>query len=213
MRHTAASRERRAPELASEPALVHEWIEGRRFEDCQAAGLDLAGREIRGLTARGSWFERVSFAQCVLPALRLRDVRLVRCDFSNVTARGFEGTRVEFIDCRLIGLKAIECRWQDVLIENCDVRYSQFNDAVLRDCEFKTSQCQESDFRGADLEGSRFAQVSWQRADLTGARLKGIDLRGADIEGWVLRAEDVFGAIVSPVQAMDLARLLGLVIR
>ena len=51
------------------------------------------------------------------------------------------------------------------------------------------------------------------RADLTGAKLKGADLRGADIEGITARAEDVRGAIVTPAQAMELARLLGLVIR
>ena len=51
------------------------------------------------------------------------------------------------------------------------------------------------------------------RADLTGAKLEGADLRGAELEGLIARAEDVRGAIVTPAQAMDLARLLGLDIR
>jgi uncharacterized protein YjbI with pentapeptide repeats len=51
------------------------------------------------------------------------------------------------------------------------------------------------------------------RADFTGAKLRKADLRGADIEAIAVRAEDVAGAIVTPAQAMELSRLLGLVIK
>jgi uncharacterized protein YjbI with pentapeptide repeats len=51
------------------------------------------------------------------------------------------------------------------------------------------------------------------RADFTGAKLRKADLRGADIEGIVVRAEDVAGAIVTPAQAIELSRLLGLAVK
>ncbi len=51
------------------------------------------------------------------------------------------------------------------------------------------------------------------QADLTGAKLRGTDFRGADIEGITVRAEDLRGAVVTPAQAIELARLLGIVIR
>lgn len=140
-------------------------------------------------------------------------MRLINCDFSNAVLRGFEARRVEFLDCRLIGMRAIECRWDDVLVERCDARYAQFRDGHLRTCEFRGSHLGECDLAGADLAATRFANVMLQRADLTGAKLRGADLRGADIEGVALRAEDAEGAIVSAAQAMDLARLLGLIIR
>ena len=50
-------------------------------------------------------------------------------------------------------------------------------------------------------------------ADLTGAKLNSADLRGASLDRIVVNAPDVRGAIVNPTQAMELARLLGLVIR
>ncbi len=183
------------------------------LEECCVANLDLLGLRRDTLTATNSIFERVNFSNCWIGALRLRDVRLIGCDLSNAELRGFEATRVEFIDCRLVGMKAFECRWQDVLVENCVARYAQFADGHARTCEFKASQLEDVDFRGADLEGAIFLHGTLERADLTGAKLKGVDLRGTKIDGITLRPQDAAGLIVSAPQAMQLARLLRLVIR
>jgi uncharacterized protein YjbI with pentapeptide repeats len=110
-------------------------------------------------------------------------------------------------------MKAIECRWRDVLVENCQSRYAQYNDGALCATEFRSTQLEDTDFRGADLKGALFDRSVLVRADLTGAKLNGADLRTTDIDGITARAEDVRGAIVTPAQAMGLARLLGLVIR
>lgn len=58
-----------------------------------------------------------------------------------------------------------------------------------------------------------FAGGSLAEAELGGMPLKGIDLRSADIRGIRLAGGELKGAIVSPVQAMELARLLGVEIR
>jgi uncharacterized protein YjbI with pentapeptide repeats len=187
--------------------------EGEPIEESRVVGIDLSGRKLSGLAAKGSIFESVSFAGCHIPSPRFRDVRLVKCDLSNATLRGFEATRVEFIDCRLTGMIAIECRWQDVLVENCDGRYAQISDGKLHTCEFKGSNFAEADFRSTDLESTIFTQATLTRADFGHSKLRGSDLRGADIDGIIVGPEEVRGAIVSATQAMDLARLLGLVIK
>ena len=51
------------------------------------------------------------------------------------------------------------------------------------------------------------------RADFTGTSLKGIDLTEDEIEGLLVSGPELRGAIVTPLQACDLARLLGLIIR
>ncbi len=121
-------------------ATKDDLLAGLLQEDVHARDIDLAGRSLPSLIQRSSIFERVSFANCVIPSARLRDVRLVGCDLSNAVLRGWEATRVEFIDCRLTGMKAIECRWRDVLIEGCDARYrAQFTDGRLQNCELRSS--------------------------------------------------------------------------
>jgi uncharacterized protein YjbI with pentapeptide repeats len=184
-----------------------------RLEELCVSNLDFSGQSLKTINARSSVFEGVCFSGCTIAGLRLRDVRMIRCDLSNAEARAFDARRVEFVECRLSGLRAFECRWQDVLVENCLARYAQFNEGILKLMEFRSSQFDDSDFRGADLSGAVFDQVVLTRADLTGARLEGADLRGAELEGVIARPEDVRGAIVTPAQAMGLARLLGLDIR
>jgi uncharacterized protein YjbI with pentapeptide repeats len=182
------------------------------LEDARVEAEDVAGAEIPSLSLTGSVLVRVVFAQARIQAALLRDVRFVKCDLSNAVFRGFEARRVEFIDCRLLGIKAISCNWQDVLLEDCDARYAQFNGGVVRSCEFKGTRLDEADFRGVNLAGTIFRNASLRRADLSGAKLNTTNLRGADIDGLVVHAEDLRGALVTPPQAMDLARLLGLVI-
>jgi uncharacterized protein YjbI with pentapeptide repeats len=182
------------------------------LEDARVEAEDVTGAEFPSLSLTGCVLERVVFAQAEVQSAPLRDVRLVKCDLSNAVLHGFEARRVEFIDCRLLGMKAIGCHWQDVLVENCDARYAQFNGGVVRSCEFKGTRLDEADFRGANLAATIFTDSTLRRADLSGAKLNTTNLRGADIDGLVVRAEDLRGALVTPPQAMDLARLLGVVI-
>ena len=204
---------RKPPDLPNAFGSPPRGFAGPLIEELRLDGFDFGPASIPELDIRACLIERVSLANRTIQRLRIRDTRFVNCDLSNATLRGFEAARVEFTGCRLIGLKAIECRFRDVLIEECDVRYGQFTDGRLAVCEIKTCGLQEADFRGANLEGIRMERVNLSRANLNGAKLKDADLRGAEIEGVIVRAEDVKGAIVSPPQAMDLARLLGLAIR
>jgi uncharacterized protein YjbI with pentapeptide repeats len=194
-------------EMSAELVEADEVIDQGRLN-----GFDFSDRNLPGLSAKFSVFEKVSFAGCEITAPFLQDVRLIRCDLSNATLRKFQATRVEIIECRLMGMKAVECRWQDVLVEDCDGRYAQFTDGRIRPTEFRNSSFVEADFRGVDFEGSTLVQVDLSRADLRRSKLRNTDLRSCEIEAIMVGAEDVRGATVSAPQAMDLARLLGLTI-
>lgn len=204
---------RQPPELPPDPDEKESVVAGEPIEDSRVARVDLSERKLPGFSVKSSILEGVSFAGCHILSPRFRDVRLVKCDLSNARLPRFEATRVEFIDCRLTGMIAIESRWQDVLVENCDGRYAQISDGKLHGCEFKGSNFSEADFRTTDLDGAIFSQVTLHRADFSHSKLRAADLRGADLDGMIVTAEDVRGAIVSPTQAMDLARLLGFVIK
>ena len=122
------------------------------IEDALVEGQDVSGHRISSLIAKGCVLRDVSFANCEIGSIRLRDVRLVKCDLSNSLLRVLEANRVEFVDCRLIGMRAAESRCNNMLIENCDGRYTQWNDGQMRLCEFRGSQFAECDLRSTDLE-------------------------------------------------------------
>jgi hypothetical protein len=48
---------------------------------------------------------------------------------------------------------------------------------------------------------------------MSGAILDGVDLRGSNIEGMRVGAKELRGAIVDPVQAVELVRILGIVVK
>jgi uncharacterized protein YjbI with pentapeptide repeats len=184
-----------------------------KLEDSHLRDVDLAGREFSSLRLTACLLENVSFSNSTIRSSVFRDVRFKGCNLSNAVLRGNQAARVELIDCRLTGFKAIECNWRDVLMAGCDARYVQLNDGSVRISEFDGTQLQDADFRNTNLGETIFVQTALNRADLTGTKLLNADLRGADLGDAILRAEDVKGAIVSPAQAMELARLLGVTIR
>ena len=188
-------------------------LAGERIEESLAQNLVLSGRKIDSLVAWSSIFDNVSMASSKIGKLRLRDVQLVKCDLSNAILHGFEAARVEFVDCRMTGMRAGECHWEDVLIENCDLRYVQLSDSHIRSSEFRACNMSEADLRGVNFESAVFSNAILRQADLSRAKLHGIDLSGAEIEGFIVRPEDLRGAIFSAAQAIDLARLLGIVIK
>ena len=206
---------RTPPDVADDPdyLIAGRIVDGEPLDDAFVDGGDFSGTTLQQLVVRRSVIQAVSFANTHLRSCRLRDVRFVRCDLSNAVMRGLEASRVEFIDCRLTGMNAIECRMEDVLLERCEARYAQFTDGAARGSEFIDTQLQDADLRSLNLENTKWTRSSLSRADLSGAKLTGADLRGAAIDGIIVNAPDVSGAIVNPTQAMELARLLGLVIR
>ncbi|WP_213805404.1 pentapeptide repeat-containing protein [Granulicella sp. dw_53] len=188
-------------------------LEGTPLEDSAFADLDLSNRRIPSLAGSNLIFERVSFAHCEIGSLRLFDVRLVDCDLSNTMLRAFEATRVEFIDCKLVGMNALGCQWQDVLLDHCDARFAQLSEARIRRCEIRSTQLREAALSRIDLEATQLIDVVLRKAELGETRLAGVDLTSCDIEEIALRVEDLRGAIVSAPQAMELARFLEVIIK
>jgi uncharacterized protein YjbI with pentapeptide repeats len=197
----------------AEPATAREMLlEGQPIEELAFADLDLCGERIGALTLSSSVLQRVSFANCEIGSLRLRDVRLTGCDLSNVRIRSLEMTRVEFIRCRLVGLVAPKSRWQSVLLDTANARFAQLNDSRLRRCELRETHFGEAVLSRCELAETRLVQSILRQADLTGTHLNGIDLRSDNIEGMQVNVEDLRGARVSAAQALELTRLLGVVI-
>ncbi len=210
-----ATRKRETPDLPTQFESLQELessqivtIQERRLQDIDAPDLRL-----EKLRIDGSLVERVRLAGSQFGSATWKDVRFTGCDLANVRAHRIELLRVEFVDCRLTGFSTGALKWQDVLIQNGDLRYSQFREASFRHCEFEGCDWQDADLQNADLSGAIFRSCKLARADLHGANLQDTDLRTSEVEGMLIGMGDLRGAIVGPVEAMVLARVLGLQIR
>ena len=157
--------------------------------------------------------KRINFSRSKLTGLRMKDVRLLECDFGNAEAIGLKATRVEFLNCRLTGFRAVEAECRDLLISQGDAGYSQFRFGRFKTSELNACNFGDSDFHGSDLRGALLKGCEFKNADMTGARLEGTDFRGSGVDGLLATATDLKGAIVDPAQAMIFAELMGLKIR
>jgi len=180
-------------------------IDEKQLHDLQRTKLTIDSVRIEG-----SLLERIQLAEGKFGSAVWKDVRLVGCDLANIRAHRMSLVRVELIDCRLAGFRADALDWQDVLIQNGDVRYAQFQGGTFRTCEFDGCNFQDADLQEADLSGSLLRSCNLARADLRKAKLRNTDLRKSEVEGMLVGMGDLRGAIVDPAQAMVLARLMGL---
>jgi uncharacterized protein YjbI with pentapeptide repeats len=172
--------------------------------------LDRTNQQLDTLRLEDSVLDRVHLAGGQFGSAIWKDVRLVACDLANVRAHRISLVRVELIDCRLTGFRATALDWHDVLIQNGDLRYAQFQSGSFRNCEFDGCNLQDADLQGADLAGSVLRSCNLARADLRRAKLRNTDLRKSELDGMLVGMSDLQGAIVDPAQAMVLAQLLGL---
>jgi uncharacterized protein YjbI with pentapeptide repeats len=192
------------------------WFEGGELaviQEQHLQGVEAPDRKIGNFQLESSVLERVQLAGSQFGSAVWKDARFVNCDLANVRAHRITLVRVELIDCRLTGFATTALDWQDVLIQNGDVRFAQLRGGKFRRCEFEGSNFQEADFQNADLTGSTFRSCNLGRADLEGCQLQNTDFRKSELEGMLVGVNDLRGAIVDPAQAMILARLLGLQIR
>lgn len=155
-------------------------------------------------------FDTVAIPQAAIQSAQWRDVRFSRCDLANVEIRALKATRVEFLECRMTGLRIAEAELQSLLVSGGDQRYAQFRFANFQTSEFEGCDLQEADFYGADLRGCIFRRCNLQNVEMSKAKLTGTDFRGSIVDGLRLSAEDLAGAVVDAAQALAFAPLLGI---
>ena len=173
-------------------------------------GIKMEGREWGRFRAEASVLDRVSLAGGRFGSIRLKDVRLVNCDLANLVTHGLELVRVEFVNCRMTGLRGGEADCQDILVSEGDQRYCQFRYGRFKSAEFDSCNFEDADFQGTDLSGSQFRRCRLRNAEMSEVKLVNADLRGSLVEGLKLNAQDLRGAVVDPSQAMIFAPLLGI---
>ena len=101
----------------------------------------------------------------------------------------------------------------NVLFRHCSARYMNLSMGRLKQVRFAHGDMQGSALESCRLEVVAFDTCSLVEAELSRTSLKGMDLTSSRLEGLRLGVGDLRGVIVSPVQALDLTRYLGLVVK
>ena len=184
-------------ELAEDLYFDHVTFPAENFEQVRFRNCTLDHCRMGGLAAEHSDWHGVVFRDCDLSNLNLGDAVL---------------SQVRFEDCKLVGANLSACGLHGVEFVRCNLSYSNFSLCQGRDLSFV-----ECGLQGANLSQWRMGPWQVQACDLRGCNvfhnsLKGIYLADSQVEGILCTLEDLKGARVSPVQACQLASLMGLVV-
>lgn len=172
----------------------HDAVNGTTFDRC---------------VFRGSTFDHVDFRDSTL-----RDVRFEDCRFINTSFDKAWLNRVDLIGCSAPGLSLIQARLAGVFARDCDLSYANLSETSSERFRLRGTRLREAALQRAKLKNVQLADCDLTHIDVFGTALRGIDFTECVFQVPVLSADyrELRGAIVSPEQAVDLARLLGVTV-
>jgi uncharacterized protein YjbI with pentapeptide repeats len=183
--------------------------------------IDLSGLQLSGIAfgnAQNGRFSQVQLKNARLGAVSWRRAHFEDAIFDGSDFAGADNSeiflsRVQFLDCRALGLQAAESNWRDVTMQGGNWSLAQFRYAKFERVRFENLNLREADFQNADLRGAIFQDCDLRGAQFSFARLQNADFRTSQTEDMSIDAGALRGLIVSPLQAAQFASVLGLQVR
>lgn len=157
-------------------------------------------------------FQKVTFAP-VCEKTYFVDVIFDHCDFSNCQMSESTFRRVVFDHCRMTGTDLSRCSLQDTVFLNCALDYSNFAFSSFKNCRIKDCIAVQSSFSETRFEHFQITACRLDETEFFHSRLQGVDLSSCSIDGIALCGDELKGVVVNPAQAVDLARVLGIIIK
>ena len=161
----------------------------------------------------GCVFEKVNFNQNDLDHCTLIDCVFDHCDLSNVDMSTSCLRRVEFKHCNLVGVDASVCVMEDVLFYRCNARLANLSNSQIKNSEWKENRMDECSINDCKIKDLALDNCVFIGAEFLHTSLNKIDFSTSVIEGIALSGPELKGIIVSPFQAVDLAKILGIVVK
>lgn len=123
--------------------------------------------------------------------------------------------RCEFLNTKCCGSNFSSGSFLSVKFEDCLLRYANFTSSKLESSAFENSDLTDVFLAQCKLKNLSLDRSRFVRTDFFQTPLKGLDFSGATLEGICVSegAGELAGAMVSPLQAVELARLLGVILQ
>lgn len=186
-----------------------EDIENYAFSQFACSDIQASKAEIHHCT-----FSAGKLTNCTMTQFYFADIIFDQCDLAGTALSDSTFHRVIFKNCRLTGADFNDSIFEDCIFSNCQCEMGNFSGGKIRFTQFDTCQLARSSFESCQFKNISFKNCNLRSAELLHTRLKGIDLTSNAIEGIRISGkQELNGAIVSPAQAVDLAKLLGLTIQ
>lgn len=187
--------------------------------DGYIADASIEGAALAYECSHGSTCERMVFRTCEFEHIdfrdaTFRDVRFESCRFIGCAMDNSWLCRVDFFDCSAPGLSLTGSRLAGLFAISTDFSYANFSEASIDGFRLTDCRLVEAAMQRAKLKRASLAECDLTRLDVFGTKLAGVDVSTCTFQAPVLSADyrELRGVVVSPEQAVELARLLGICI-
>lgn len=195
------------------------FVENFVLDDPAGEAVKIIGDNVGGTRGRGAEFKDCIFRKCSFQGMCWKDAAFqnclfVDCDLSN--ARLSEGfvRRCRFVGCKMVGCELSYAIFRDVTFENCGMKLSnlsfgKWNAVCFTGCDLSESSVMAlQENRSLTLEDCLL-----KKAEFTETSLNGVDLTTNEIGGMMVSGiRELKGAVVTQMQAVQLAALLGVTV-
>ena len=183
------------------------------YEACLFNEADMAHERLVAREFRQCVFRRCTLTDALLTRAAFVDVIFDHCDLSRANLDSALFQRVSFDTCRLSGADMVQAILRNATLTGCKADYVNLSEAKLDHVAFTDTILTEAAFETVTHKSAEFAGCDLTRATLFRTHLNGLDLRTCTIDGLTVNLPDLRGLIVTPLQAMELSKLLGLVVK
>ena len=134
-----------------------------------------------------------------------------RCAFEACRFAEAYFRRARFVDCKADGANFAGARLHETALTDSSFRYANFTDGAWQRVDVRGCMLREAALLSLRLSRSVFQECDLTGADLFRTALCGLDLSTCTLDGIVLSADcaELRGASIGALQAVELARLLG----
>lgn len=185
------------------------------LENLLIEGQCLENEEFNNLYFENVIFDRCTFSKVTMERCSFRNVRFESCVFPNCDFSYSWFHQCEFTGTQLVGVNFGSSNFVDFVLQKSALRYANFTSARfdrsrIIDCDLTDAFFAECKLDNLELEESKFV-----RTEFFHTALKNVDFSTSELEGICVseEAKELKGAVVNAYQAIELSKLLGLVIK
>ena len=189
------------------------FVDQASYTECSLLDCDWSAANATDMLLDRVSGQNINLHTARLKLAQLLDVRFERGDWSGSVWEKAHVQRGEWLHCRMVGVHWNEANFENVLWQQCNGELARFWSATFKATRFDHCVLREASFEGCNLAGVVFRQCDLSNADFRGTKLHGADFRSSIISGMQVGIKELQGAIIAPQQAVQLASLLGGVVK
>ena len=156
-------------------------------------------------------FYKCRFIGCDFSGSYFYDTQFNNCDLSNCRFQSCYFKNTQFSGCKGEGTDFSQSTFRYSGIEEGSCHYANFSETLWDRCTIQNCDLSEAYLAEVKFKKMKFAQVDFTKVDFFKTSLDGMDLSDCSIQGIMVSdsLRELRGLKISPLQAMDLVRFLG----